>query len=320
MVRKLLLIAVIEILLSLILFKLSLIPLAASLKIDAFLRALADAVFIAAILTGTFELVSRNISLAEFRKARELMQRQVVETLEHSRVSMTEQIVKVLFHSQQPSVVLQAIEKQVISQPIVRDDFEYTVHLEHIQDKPNYLKLTTINRYRVSSLSKQEVTITIPASMTIENEIQFPDSTRIEHVRANYVGETGSIHDYGGPGIRRDDAMTYTAENIPIPPDKKVKVEVQVSTVRLVNDKELFIVTVPTLDSEISIHPPRDIEVRVESIHPTVDPVEVPSLGLERRWEVPTVLLPGQGVVVIWRQKIHGQGTTLEETVAKAES
>ncbi len=256
-----------------------------------YLTGLAEALLIAAILTGTFEFVTRNLIMKDFQAARRVM---------------TWQVLRVLKRTPQGDEVLEALEEQVIALPFVREPLRYFISLEPIDGQPDFVKLTYVTEYLVKNLSDARSTYRVYKEITLENEDLFPQSTRLVQVTGHIGMERREVINYQGPGLRDKQGVVRFTQDVEISSGETLEISAKAEQFRDTRDREIFIMTRPTLRAEVSVQVVAPLEVDVYCTHPTLDAVRVQRLGREIEWKLPAVLLPGQGFELKWKPRANG--------------
>lgn len=248
-----------------------------------YLIGLADAILIAAILTGTFEYITRGIILSDFKDARS---------------TLTWQVLRVVRQTYQEDLVLSAAEQQIIAKPFVRNPMKYFISLEPVGDKPDFVKLVYETEYSIKNLSAAPATCQVIRELSIENEDEFPNSTKIIKVSGK-LGMEQKI-DYRGPGIRDKPNLVYYAATVEILADQTLEISTMSEQVRSARDREAFTLSMPTLRTELRVTRRVPLDVWVfTTTGETATPID--RVGGITEWELPDVFLTGQGFELSWK-------------------
>jgi len=260
---------------------------------QAILRDGGLALIIAALLTCTFEFLTRRELTAHVKDDIDLVTAHMNTAIDRIRTEQFAQTLRLILSEP----IAKEIDEHIIKRPFLRRN--YSLHVAMIwHDRDRQLvKVSFFSRYEVENITST------PARYPLETfSYKYPDGSTIVSVT---VDAAAGKRTYEGDSLARkttyhDEEIRFIDE-VPMLPRETMKVHTEIEMIRRSPDSEPWTLTAMTENLDLIVTHPEEIAFTAYALHPSRARFE----ALEdrpnfKRWLLPGGVLPYQGIELKW--------------------
>jgi hypothetical protein len=204
-----------------------------------------------------------------------------------------------------PEPIFKEVQAHIIRQPFLRENVQTTFELSWVDEKRTSVFKYSVAQYDVTNISKTNEIYQIRVIEEKEIGSKFPDFTKISEIRIQLDEQKEDVYDFERlkDHLRITDELIEVRMGFPLAPDQKARVTVKSQSI-LSDRIHIYVMTVPTVNLELTVVHREDMILRAIPLHPSESnfrqEIDTPSLN---RWRITGGLLSFQGFEVTWFPK-----------------